>query len=290
MGIKYIADFRDLWDNRAIDPSFPFNRKTQLQYKLIQYYWSKWLSQASFFTTISEEWVHKINYLTPTPGYVVMHGYDTDIENLFDRSETNESFTCLYSGKLYNNQDIVGFLRGLKKFIDNNDSPKIKVIFLGSIRQRKPIHSRYFDELEQTIKAMIPKEYYEIVPRLPRQQFLTYFASANVYIMLSYKNMEGTHSGKLFEYLGSKKPILLYPSDNSVIAEALTATKLGVVSNNEFELAQNLNHLYKKWKSGDKTKCDKKELAKWSRDYQTFRMSELIKSALSEYQNNSREN
>jgi hypothetical protein len=279
-GVKFIADLRDLWDNRAVDPSFPFDFKTQLQYKLIRYYWSKWLGKASFFSTISNQWKDTISNVTPTPGYVVTHGFDDDIKNLTDSSNFNESFTCLYSGTLYNNQDLSGFLKGFRKFIDNNNDPKIKLIFVGSVREKQSTYSTFFEGLEEELKLSIPKKYYSVVPRVPRSKLLTFLSLANAYLMLSYHNMKGTHSGKLFEYIGNRKPILLHPSDKSVIEEALNLTKLGYISVNESELADNLQILYENWKSGKKIEYDEKEIYKWSREHQTERMSELIKGYL----------
>ena len=64
---------------------------------------------------------------------------------------------------------------------------------------------------------------------------------------MGWKGYTGILSGKIFDYLGVKRPILLAPSDNDVIEQLLKYTQAGFVANEPHEVAEKLEELYIKW-------------------------------------------
>jgi hypothetical protein len=54
--------------------------------------------------------------------------------------------------------------------------------------------------------------------------------------MLAYGSLKGIPGSKLYEYIGSRKPVLLFPNDHDVIEKMLLHTGQGIICENAIDL------------------------------------------------------
>lgn len=278
--IKYALDFRDLWNNAVMvdNHKFTLNEKTKLYFD--RYYWQKWLSRASFYTTISDLWVAKIGELTTKPGYKVMHGYDVFLGN---ENKSNQEFILFYAGSVNATQDLDMLGKAINKFIQVSKPEKLHIIFLGSKKSRQQIHGKfsYIENPSIILEKYINKKYFTVTGRVSREETFNNYKKASVLLLPVYKGVSGQLPGKLFEYLGTGKPIICFP-DEGEVCDIIKKTKTGYVVNTSSQLTNCLNDLYIEWMKNGKVdlESDKDILPIYSRKFQGEVLSKIIKKKI----------
>ncbi len=266
LSIHWIADYRDSWTtNKMAMEVMSFN--TYL-YKYYRYFEKKWVNSASFFTSVSDSYVKQIEGILDVKGHTIYNGF-TSIQNCTEFSNTKE-FNILYSGTLYYNQPIEGFILSLKKQKFEVLNTKVVLHFAGL--GNDPIQKR------RVLKAAKGFETNLIIyDWLNRDAYIQIQNNADLLLMLPYAGFQGIPSSKLFEYISTSKNILLFGSDNDVIERILVASKLGFVATNETELFQYLERLIlAKLSNNSFLKRNILSVQDFSINFQTKILAELI--------------
>lgn len=268
--INWFADYRDDWSTSEIIIRNSVFKK--LIGKIEEKNEKKWLSNATLFFTVSDYYQKKIESFTGKKGNVILNGFDNEI-NRIKPSETlsHNKFVIAYIGTLYNSQPIEIILDSIKRLIDEfKERIQIIIKFPGlsfDLNQKKRIEfslSGYEDN-------------YEISKRIPRDEIYNIITSSNLMLMVSHLNQKGIPSSKLYEYIGFKKEILLYPNDNDIIEETLNDTRLGIIANTEGEIYSKLKikiEFFMDNKSDQKIKF--KNIEKYSRLVQTKKLASIL--------------
>ena len=66
---------------------------------------------------------------------------------------------------------------------------------------------------------------------------------SDLLVMISHTGLKGIPSSKLYEYVGLKKPILLYPNDEDIIESVLKDSGLGIICDSEKEIIESLTKI-----------------------------------------------
>ncbi len=203
-------------------------------------------------------------------GATLLNGYDdVEIENA--RPEKG-SFTITYNGSLYPTQPIEDFISTIEQFIKENDtSLDIKLNFPGLA----------FDKTqEERVKKAAQNiiHHFHITPRINKQEVLRIQSRSDLLLMVAHTNKKGIPSSKLYEYIGLKKPILLFPNDNDIIEHTLQNTGLGKIANNQAELLNLLKKAIKEKENFNTVNVDMKlkAIESFSRKNQAKKLAELI--------------
>lgn len=247
--IPYILDFRDLWNNRIIHRNYHPSIKEKLEDIIIKHYWKKWLSNACFFAITSEPWLNQVKSFSDTPGVVVTNGYEEDIFTEANKSfNKNNRFTIVHAGSLYHHQRLDIIFEGLRLFrqkgIDN-----FVLQLVGAARKKigsKSMNS-FFYEVDALLEAYIPQSNYLVTARFPKEEAAKYLLQADLLIFPSFPDAPGTYAGKVFDYLGANRKIVVVPDDHSVVSELMTETCGGEIVNTSEELADFLEKNYSLW-------------------------------------------
>ena len=209
--IPWIADYRDAWTTNTMAKNERFLYK--ILYSFHKSFEKKWVSTASFFTTVSETYVQDIGQLISIPGIYLYNGFNEYRENNFVEFTEKKTLKILYSGTIYSNQDVESLLKNvyeLNLLLDN----KVELSFVGvgynELQKARIVRSIYFTE------------YIKVYSWLSKSELHTMIESSDLLLLLSYKGYDGIPTSKLFEYLSYGKPILLYPSDNGLLEKILT--------------------------------------------------------------------
>lgn len=200
--VAWIVDYGDPW---LFAPNY---MDSHTKVKILMDHWleKRILKSASIITVTTEE--TKKNYLENYPFLekekikVIPMGIDYDAFKKI-RAEHSEKFRILYTGSIYPTRDIKPFINAVKTVSEDKEmKEKIEVLFVGNIENK-------FKEL---VICMGLEDMISFGGFVPYEKSLSLIMGADV--LLSFGNKGGLQvPGKLFDYVGSKRPILWIKGD-----------------------------------------------------------------------------
>lgn len=271
--IKWIADFRDPWTDIYYYDAFShlsFARKKDLKYE------KDVLTSADRIITVSKDVKKLLAAKIPDIGdnkiSIIPNGYDDeDFENKNTSVNGNE-FIITYTGTLADSYNPSVFFHALKKVISNNQDAKIKLRFIGN-----PAGT-----LIEEIRNISLSDNLELVPTVPHDKSVEYLlnSSALLLVIPEIKNDKGILTGKLFEYLAARKPIICIGPEDGDAAEIINECKAGKTFGRKSDknLTCYLEQLLNDWRSGKDTNISNSNYKKYSRRSQAKELSEIILS------------
>lgn len=272
-GIKWIADYRDDWNTSELTNS---NQGIQRIISKIQAKSEKkWVDTAECITSVSKIYADKIGQFVDKKGSVILNGFDgIDTEEIAPQEKV---FQITYNGSLYPTQPIEKIIEAIKKIISNKElTLEIRLNFPGL----------GFDKFQKARveKAIVGIEkFVKITDRIPKQEVIRIQKESDVLLMISHTGIKGIPSSKMYEYIGLKKPILLYPNDHDIVEETLLDSGLGIVCNQEVDIYENLVELIKAKQEGKISTAviSEDKMQFYSRKNQTAELAKLIDNVLS---------
>jgi glycosyltransferase involved in cell wall biosynthesis len=193
--LPWVADFRDPWINlyRFAPPSSPH----RMLYEKLQ---SKICSRAG--VVVASKWNLELLEKKHSPIRhikYISNGYDGEkLEGIFSLSPPREPFTILHAGMLSENRSAVPFIRALKLFCDRRPQirGKCRVIFLGPRE----------DENEATVRELSLADVVHFRDSTSHRETLHMERSSHILMLINpYPEIV---VGKLYEYIGVRRPIL----------------------------------------------------------------------------------
>ncbi len=272
--IPYICDFRDLYDNQLLGSNYRPEKSKKIINALKHYYLKKWLRDATFISAASQPIATFYGKLANVPGYEITNGFEPLMKSAKEKNNTPE-FVLSYTGRLYQNQDWSIFAKGVNDFIINEKPSNCKVIFAGVRKDAV--------EIIKLLRKYIPENILETFNWLEKNEVQDIQKRTSVFILASWSGTVGVYSGKLFEYLGARKPILFAPGDNGgVVDQLLIETNAGISANTPEEVCNFITMKYNEWKKTGQVTYNgiEKEIMKYTRKEQVKRMAGLIHDAL----------
>jgi len=238
-GIPWVADFRDLWtQNHYIRHTLP---RMLLERRLEK----RTLSRAAHLTTISSPLAQRLSELHGRPAAVITNGFDhEDFAN--DVSVSSSTFSITYTGQLYaGRRDPSLLFAATKQLVDEVaiGPDWFRIRFYGPEADRALVErlavAHGIDSLVNH-GGLVP--YTEAVRK---QQ------ESTVLLLLNWDvdAERGVYTGKLFEYLGARRPILAIPRLNGVVDELLEKTRTGVSAGTQIEVADVLRGWIREFRS-----------------------------------------
>jgi hypothetical protein len=266
--LKMIADYRDDWTTSELFKTDTLLKKILTSFNIVSE--KKWGSSFDLITSVSEVYKDRISNFIGVKGSVLLNGFEFSNVDIKPIYPSEKEFTINFTGSLYDSQPIEDFLITLKDVItENNQNIKILILFPGLNDNQS--------QSERIIKNMIGFESnYKITNRLPRQEVIEWQLKSDLMLMLSHKNIKGIPSSKLYEYIGLKKPVLLYPNDEDIIAKTLIDTNLGIIVNTNEEIKRNLNKMILQKVNNTKIEISHFNTDSYSRQYQAKKLSNLL--------------
>ncbi len=270
--IFWIADFRDEWTSN------PF-----IKYMPLRKIYEKSLEKKVFYLadkiiSISKEMKKSFIKFYPfssTKIEIIYNGFDeSDYKNLnFKDYENNSSiFQIAYAGSIYGLKKPDSLFKSLRLLLDENHL-NIKVDFIG--------HNSYF--IRKGIKKYKLKNIVNIKNRIPHNLLFSQLIKYDVLLLIlgSGINAKRILTGKFFEYLRLKKPILALGPIDSEISDILKETDSGIIIDfNDIEkIKKTLIDLINMKKNGilySNFKFIDEQINKYSRRILSRKLSEII--------------
>jgi len=266
--IPWIADLRDLWTQNHNYP-YPWWRKIfekQLE--------TKTLLGANVLITVSSVWAEKLKILHKRETvYTITNGFDPEKVNIHPVKLTSK-FTITYTGQIYSGkQDPLKLLVALNKLISEEviDPQNIEVRFYG--REENWLKK----EIEKYNLTSIVRQFGQV----PREVVFKKQWESQILLLFNWEDPreKGLYTGKVFEYLAARRPILItggYGGD--VLEELIKETKAGVYCPNVEDVEKVLKNFYLEYKQKGKVDYtgDWKKIEKYNYREMARKFSEIL--------------
>lgn len=251
---KYIAEYRDPWnyyDNSYQIKGFnTFNKNfwSQIKSKISLKREQKINKNANGIISVSKSWTKNASVVTGViKSKTITNGFEPREFELI-KPVKYDKFTLSYTGHIYPFQEIDLFINGLNLFIDNNPKSKknIQVLFFGSLS------GHGFEKRLTQIKSLDRYGLIKCTKRSSKKESIKVQKSSNMLLYFTHLETKGVYSGKIFEYLGANKPIMISPGDNDILDELINQTQSGKSCSSTEEVSSFIENLYFNWENRGK--------------------------------------
>tara|TARA_X000000950_G_scaffold289450_1_gene413634 strand:+ start:30851 stop:32011 length:1161 start_codon:yes stop_codon:yes gene_type:complete len=261
--IKWLADFRDPWTEISYNSLLMRSNRSIRKDKMLE---TQVLEKASQVLVVSEEmkrsFANRCNQIN-----VLHNGYDeSDFEE--QNNPQNPQFTITYTGNFKNNQNINLWWECLKKM--NLLKKNIVFQIIGNIA---PLIE---ESIEQKDISMVVQK----VSFVPHLEAIKFMQQADLLFLPIPKveNNLGILTGKIFEYLASKTPILAMGPENGDASKILSKLHREpmIGYNDRQKLEKTLNDHYDKWYNNTDTKIKSNLHNTFNRKNLTLKLIDII--------------
>lgn len=233
--IPWIADFRDLWTQNHYYTFSKFRHyfEQRLEKKILSY--------TDSIVTVSEPLKSKLEELHKNKKiYSIMNGFDP-LEQM-KNTKLSKKFLIVYTGTFYlGKRDPKSLFKALHNLISRGfiDSSNISVEFYGQ-KEYWIVNEIEKYNLENVVKLM---------GTISRIESIFKQNEAQILLLLSWDNPSeiGVVTGKIFEYLNARRPILSIGVSGGAIEQIINETKSGIHINSKFELDQVILDYYNEY-------------------------------------------
>ncbi|HSZ72516.1 MAG TPA: hypothetical protein VK750_07545, partial [Cytophagaceae bacterium] len=265
--IPWIADFRDpvLW---------PFRGLFNALYKPVV---KKIVSTASATINTNPYWSALDLDLFDIKSHTIVNGYDAEA---YEKIPAHEfpSFTVSYFGSFNEGlQEIEPSLEAFLKLLKHVYYSKEIILFYRGLQEQK--------FLDYCKTAGIPDENLDVKGFVTREETIAFMKGSAVLLIYAVpphmaKNLyeiKGLYPGKLFEYIGTAKPILSIPTDCGQMEVLMNKEQLGLSTSSVEAAADFLKREYNKWKEkGGSLPIENNNTAKYSRQTQALQLNGIL--------------
>ncbi len=227
-GLPLVLDFRDDWTTSNID--FRKTKHLEREKRLEQ----EILASADAVVAVTPHIVDALRKRRPqrlaaNHFHYIPNGFDpehfpTSTEAMPSRSGT---FTILHAGGLYEKRPITPLLEFIKAWLDQQPERRkeIKVVLAG--RTTTQVDKEILDSGMEDMILKLGFVSHLQVRKLMQQ------SSVNLLMIERVKTAAWLFTGKVFEYIGARRPILMLGPDPSPLADLLKETGLGHIADYE---------------------------------------------------------
>jgi len=232
--IPWVADFRDWWDQKYLGGNkYSLRNMQSIATKLVQ--------NCNVITSVSPALVEKIQNITDKKVICIYNGFDPDEYNSLPECTDHNFFTVVYTGRfILPQRSPASVFSALELLLTNGyiDPNNLKLVFYGSDR----------NSVTELLKKRTVKQCCEFKPAIPHSQVPAIQKTATILLHLSHPTEKGIMTGKIFEYLAARRPILSVPGDNDCVDNLLNETKAGCSRKSIEDIAGQIKEWYAEWK------------------------------------------
>jgi glycosyltransferase involved in cell wall biosynthesis len=225
--IPWVAELRDLWvDNHYFNyPRYRAVLEKKLEKKI--------LSKAAMMVTVSEPLADKLQKKYTNSVITILNGFDhEDYEDIYRVPDKGEKLKIIYTGTIYSGyQDPTPLFKALT-MLEPRYLSNIEVNFYG----------KYLEEVTSKAEEYNLTDIVKVQKLVPYEESLSLQQNADLLLLLLWNDdrEKGVYTGKLFEYIGAKRPILAIGKEDGVVSDLLKSRNLGIICNDSSELCEYL--------------------------------------------------
>ena len=247
-GLPWIADFRDPWiqDKRYFNPPTPIHRlAAEREEKKTVIRAAKIISVSEPMTTYFKR---QYSFLPDNKFLTIPNGFDGDhFQEVNKKNPDPDKFVITYAGSFYLHQTPIWFYQAVRQFLEENSKTRdhLRIRLVG--KSQKDYEAYPYDI---GIGDVI-----ETVGFVPNDQVFHHLLNSDVLLLVLFsdpKEYDFVFSGKFFEYLPAKRPILAL-LNQGVCADLIARHDLGLCAgfNDIQRIKEAIAELYSQWQQGE---------------------------------------
>ncbi len=238
--LPFVADFRDFENHIILNTQKPSDLKERILFYFKSKHVKASLQRSKAITAVNREIIEYFQKDLQKPVELIFNGFEQDLFDQFIPLEQLklDHFTISIIGTVYPSQDLEIFLDAFQKVLQKNPEIRIRFQFIGT---------NSLPEIGSRIREALPSDKILLTERIPRQEAIRYMEQSHLLWQPEMKGYTGMYTGKIFEYLGAKRPILIAPSLGDVLDKLLEETKAGKSFRSSVEISEYILHQYNEW-------------------------------------------
>lgn len=265
--IKWIADFRDPWTNIDFYKELMLSSYADKKHKKME---KEVLANADSIISIGNGMNEEFKQILgshPEKFSVITNGYDEG--DIFKGElKKDEKFTIAHIGTLVKSRNPETLWKVLKSLTETNAKFKadLEIKLVGKVD--------FF--VTERIKHHGLSEFVKRIDYLPHNEVIKEQQKSKALLLLvnNTPNAKSILTGKIFEYLAAKVPVIAIGPTNGDLAKILNETECGLISDfeNESTLKENILKIF----SNEQFSSDMTKISKYSRKALTKTLSDLL--------------
>jgi glycosyltransferase involved in cell wall biosynthesis len=267
--LPWIADLRDPWTDIYYYSQMSHTRMAK---NIDASYERRVLENAGKVITVSgqikETFASKSKLVNPGKIHVIPNGFDEDdFKNV--QPQAQDVFTVTYTGTIAESYEFTNFIEAFSLLVKNNAGVKMRLRFVGTLP------GLWREKLQQAVGDVL-----EVTGYVSHGQSVKYLleSSALLLIIPQVHDNKGILTGKLFEYLAARKPLIgIGPCDGEA-AGIIDECKAGKMFDykDTLQLSSYLGQLLQAWKEKRNIDLQGEEYRRFSRRELTSRLAGII--------------
>ena len=266
LSIKWIADFRDPWTEIDYFHQLPLTAKAIKKHHYLE---NEVLKKADAILVVGNEMNIKYSKISNNV-ITVTNGYDGDIVD--NQTDLDLKFTLTHIGLMNADRNPSMLWEVLKELVKENQdfSNDFRLKLIGKVDACV---------VREITKTKLSK-YVRIIDYMSHNQVIEYQRRSQVLLLIvnNVPSAKGIITGKIYEYLMAKRPILAIAPSSGDLKDIINSTHSGVVVDFEDRdsLKNTILELYSKFKKGKLT-VESRNIRQYHRKELTEKVSEIIK-------------
>ncbi len=223
--IKWVADFRDPWTQIDFYDQLNLTNWADRKHKRLE---KKVLKKADKIVTVSWSWGKDFERLSRRNDIeIITNGYDEADFSNSENIDLDESFSIFHAGSMNKDRNVPVLWKALEALTEEVPEIKkyLKIVLVGQV-DFSVLHS---------INEFGLEDYLDKRDFVPHSQVVQWLQSAQLLLLPinNTPNVAGVLPGKLYEYLGAKRPIICICPDFCDAKRIMEETQAGVTANYE---------------------------------------------------------
>jgi hypothetical protein len=273
--LPWIAGFRDPWTGFISSPKRWF-LPAYIDRKMEKSVFSESDYVECAWQGIIKDALGKYPDLDDSKFLHVPNGYDSsDFPKI--EIKKNKKFTVTYTGSLYGRRNPKAFFEAVQMLIDQELFTKddICLRFVG----------RFGAEVEEMFAKTEFKDSIETVSYVPHHKSIEYLMTSDALLLIVDESKESAEivPGKVYEYVGVKRPIIAIAPKGSAIEELMIETKCGKIAHQSevMRISEIIKDYYLFWKENNNNfDPDIEAVNKYERKNAAKNLSEILNHKL----------
>ena len=267
LGLKWISDFRDPWTEIDYFHQLPLTKKAIIKHQELE---KKVIKTSDAVIVVGKTMKENFNHFS-NKIKVITNGFDSGVNSFKEEISLDKKFSITHIGLMNSDRNPRILWEVLLELIQENAEFKndIEIKLIGKIA----------DNVENSL-VKLPKKWINKIGYVSHQKVKKYQQESQVLLLAVNKvpSAKAIITGKIFEYLQAKRPILAIGPEDGDLAEILSETNSGVIVDFEDKkrLKREVLKLYLEFKNGD-LKVNSKNIEQYHRKELTKILSKVIK-------------
>ncbi|PDW04031.1 glycosyltransferase [Candidatus Viridilinea mediisalina] len=226
--IPWVGELRDLWADNHQYPYADWRRPLEAWFE------RHTLATSAGLITVSEPLAQTLRWRYNKPTEVILHGFDLGDYPQERKQIHNAKLKIIYTGIIHaEKQQASPLFAALQQL--GPRAAQIQIIFYSALNAG----TASMLEQARTYGVEHLVQFHDLIPY---SASLAQQTAADILLLLTWidRRERGVYTGKLFEYLGARRPILGIGPDDNVAADLIHERQAGIVLQDKDAIAQQL--------------------------------------------------